>query len=211
MFMRYTVPYYTTIPTPCENLLWLWACRGKMESIPYEVYYWGACGDFYGRALAPLLILEESGTNYTIKDQGHKPEGIFALLTRTVNGTGHTGVRVIARHKNAVAHRREPDARYLSRPRPRARPRPGRRRRRREGAPDLLRRRGLHHRGPEQCGITPSRRRRVDGVDHPIITQATKPDLRLRAARSVASRRRRADHPSVARGGGACGVSLTGA
>ena len=23
----------------------------------YELYYWGACGDFYGRALSPLLIL----------------------------------------------------------------------------------------------------------------------------------------------------------
>ena len=26
----------------------------------YEVYYWGACADFYGRALSPLLILETS-------------------------------------------------------------------------------------------------------------------------------------------------------
>jgi len=49
-----------------------------MESIPYEVYYWGACGDFYGRALAPLLILEESGTNYTIKDQSELPAGLGA-------------------------------------------------------------------------------------------------------------------------------------
>ena len=55
----------------------------------------------------------------------------------------------IARHKDAVGHRRVADARYLSRPRPRARPGPDRRRRRREGAPDLLRRRGLHHRGHE--------------------------------------------------------------
>ena len=22
----------------------------------YELYYWGACGEFYGRALSPLLI-----------------------------------------------------------------------------------------------------------------------------------------------------------
>ena len=27
----------------------------------YEVYYWGACADFYGRALSPLLILEDVG------------------------------------------------------------------------------------------------------------------------------------------------------
>ena len=29
----------------------------------YELYYWGACGEFYGRALSPLLIFEESGAS----------------------------------------------------------------------------------------------------------------------------------------------------
>jgi hypothetical protein len=94
-------------------------------AMAYELYYWGACGEFYGRALSPLLIFEESGlsprlryaidaasgllmsrrwrgilargaesiaprtaptrrrrragTKYVIKDQAHKPEGIFAL------------------------------------------------------------------------------------------------------------------------------------
>ena len=64
----------------------------------YEVYYWGACGDFYGRALAPLLILEESGTNYTIKDQAHKPEGIFALPAIK------TPTRIVVSQTPAICH-----------------------------------------------------------------------------------------------------------
>jgi hypothetical protein len=51
----------------------------SLVTMAYEVYYWGACEKFYGRALSVLLILEETGTKYVIKDQAHKPEGTFAL------------------------------------------------------------------------------------------------------------------------------------
>ena len=47
----------------------------------YELYYWGACGEFYGRALSPLLIFEESGassiSSFTAAvDESELPDGL---------------------------------------------------------------------------------------------------------------------------------------
>ena len=43
----------------------------------YELYYWGACGDFYGRALSPLLIFEESGASPRLRDAIDAASGLL--------------------------------------------------------------------------------------------------------------------------------------
>ena len=39
----------------------------------YELYYWGACGEFYGRALSPLLAI----SSFTAAvDESELPDGL---------------------------------------------------------------------------------------------------------------------------------------
>ena len=69
--MRYDPHTYTIYHTYTTYLLYRPASGYRIARriathtaiMAYELYYWGACGEFYGRALSPLLIFEESGAS----------------------------------------------------------------------------------------------------------------------------------------------------
>ena len=62
----------------------------------YTVYYWGKTAGFFGRAFAPLCILNEAGASYTVEDPSEKPAGCFAVpACKTPSGAAVSQVPAI--------------------------------------------------------------------------------------------------------------------
>ena len=67
----------------------------------YEVYYWGACGEFYGRALSPLLI-----SSFTAAvDESELPDGLgkwwnMMLKTKAVHALKGKGKKLMPGEHN---------------------------------------------------------------------------------------------------------------